>query len=310
VALPLLYLNLLRVLDKMVLLSRSEASKDAEILVLPHQLAVPHRQVRPPKPTWADLAAPARLMPSKRRMHLFVTLPTLLRWHADLVKRRWTYPKDRPGRPSTRPTIRDLVLRLAAENPTWGYRRIAGELAGLGHKVGASTVWAILKHAEIDPAPHRCGPSWAKFLHAQACGIVACDFFHAETIIFARLCCFTVVEPATRRIHVLGVTEPPTAAWVAQQARNLMICLGARVEHFRFLIRERDTKFTAMFEEVLRASGIRVVLTARQAPRMNAIMQRWVGSVRRGLVDRMLIVNERHLRRVLADCEDHFNGHR
>ncbi len=226
------------------------------------------------------------------------------------MKRRWTYPKGRPGRPSTRPTIRNLVLRLAAENPTWGYRRIAGELAGGGRKVGASTVWAILKHAGIDPVPHRCGPSWAEFLRAQASGILACDFFYADTIIFARLYCFTVVEHATRRVHVLGVTEHPTAAWVAQQARNLMLCLGDRVEHFKFLIRDRDAKFTAMFDEVLRASGIRVVLTAPRAPRMNSIMERWVGSVRRELLDRMLIVNEGHLRRVLADYEDHFNGHR
>jgi putative transposase len=312
VALRLLYLILLRVLDWMVLLSRSEASKDAEILVLRHQLAVPHR---PGRTAEADPGGPggpgsAGTLDAQQAAYAPVRDPAYAAcWHADLVKRRWTYPKGRPGRPSTRPPIRDLVLRLAAENPTWGYRRIAGELAGGGRKVG-STVWAILKHAGIDPVPHRCGPSWAELLRVQASGILACDFFSADTIIFARLYCFTVVEHATCRVHVLGVTEHRTAAWVAQQARNLMLCLGARVEHFTFLIRDRDAKFTAMFDEVLRASGIRVVLAAPQAPRMNSIMERWVGSVRRELLDRMLIVNERHLRRVLADYEDHFNGHR
>jgi transposase len=234
-------------------------------------LAVLRRQVARPKPSWADralISALARLLPKPRRLGLLVTPATLLRWHADLVKRRWTYKRNTPGRPPTRPTIRALVLRLAAENPTWGYRRIAGELAGLGRKVGAATVWRILHKAGIDPAPRRSGPSWDQFLRAQASGILACDFFHADTITLARLYCFAVVEHSSRRVHILGVTATPTAGWVAQQARNLILELGDWADGFKFLIRDHDAKFTAMFDEVLRAEGIRVVLTAPQAPRM------------------------------------------
>jgi putative transposase len=221
-ALRLLNLIVLRVFGWITLLARSQTSKDVEILVLRHQLAVLRRQVATPRPSWADraiLSALARLLPRIRRQHLFVTPRTLLRWHADLVKRRCAYPKRRPGRPAIRPTIRALILRLAAENPTWGYRRIAGEIAGLGRKVSPATVWAILKKAGFDPAPQRSDPTWAQFLKTQAKGILAADFFHVETITLARLYCFAVVEHATRRVHVLGITANPTAAWVAQQAR-------------------------------------------------------------------------------------------
>jgi transposase InsO family protein len=171
-------------------------------------------------------------------------------------------------------------------------------------------VWAILKKAGFDPAPRRSDPTWAQFLKAQASGIMACDFFSVETILLARLYCFAVVEHATRRVHVLGITANPTAAWVAQQARNLMLDLGDRTGGFRFLIRDRDSKFTRLFDEVFTTEGIRVVLTAPQAPRMNAIMERWVGSARRELLDRILIMNEHHLRTVLAEYETYFNTHR
>jgi len=313
VAVRLLYLILLRVLGWIILLARSEASKDAEILALRHQVLVLRRQVGAPKPSWADraiISALARRIPRTRRLCLLVTPRTLLRWHAHLVRRRRTYPRRGSGRPPSRPTIRALVLHLAAENPTWGYRRITGELAGLGRKVGAATVWRILHKAGIDPVPRRSGPSWSQFLRTQAEGILACDFFHADTITLTRLYCFAVVEHASRRVQVLGVTANPTGAWVAQQARNLMLGLGDPAGGFRFLIRDRDSKFTAIFDEVFRAEGIRIVLTAPQAPRMNAIMERWVGTVRREVLDRMLIINAAHLRKILSEYESHFNGHR
>ncbi|MFL6052044.1 MAG: integrase core domain-containing protein [Actinoallomurus sp.] len=311
--LRLLYLIFVRPLGWLALLARSDAAKQAEILVLRHQLTVLRRQVARPRPSWADramIAALARLLPRSRRIGLFVTPGTVLRWHADLVKRRWTYKRTQPGRPPTCPTIRELVLRMAAENPGWGYRRIAGELAGLGRRIAPSTVWAILKKADIDPAPRGSGLAWGKFLRAQAEGIRACDFFHAETIMLTRLYCFAVVEHATRRVHILGVTANPTAGWVAQQARNLLMNLEERAGSFKFIIRDRDSKFTALFDEVFSTEGIRIVLSAPQAPRMNAIMERWVGSVRREILDRILILNAAHLRKVLNEYEDHFNAHR
>jgi transposase len=297
----------------MVLLARSDASKDAEILVLRHQLLVLRRQVARPRPSWADravISALARMLSTARRRHLFVTPGTLLRWHADLVKRRWTFPRQRSGRPPMRPSIRAAVLRMARENSGWGYRRIAGELAGMGRQVGASTVWAILKRSGIDPCPRRCGPTWGEFLRAQAEGILACDFFHCDTVLLARLYCFAVVEHATRRVHILGVTAHPTAGWVAQQARNLVIDLGDRAAQFRFMIRDRDAKFTNIFDAVFASEGIEVIKTPIQAPSANAIMERWIGGLRRELLDRVLILNARHLRHVLAEYETHFNTHR
>jgi putative transposase len=313
VALRLLYLIFARLLAWLVLLGRSGRSKDIEILVLRHQLTVLRRQVARPRLSWADRAmvtALARLLPKARRMGMLVTPGTLLRWHADLVRQRWTFKRRRQGRPPTRPTIRELVLQLAAENPTWGYRRIAGELAGLGRKVAPSTVWAILKNAGIEPAPRRSGPGWGDFLKAQAAGILACDFFHAETITLARLYGFVVVEHATRRVHVLGITAHPVTMWVAQQARNLLLDLGDQAAQFRFLIRDRDTKFTGAFDAVFQAEGIRIIRTPVQAPRAKAIMERWVGTLRREVLDRILIINAAHLRMVLAEYEAHFNTHR
>jgi putative transposase len=302
-----------RALGWLVLLGRSGRSKEIEILVLRHQLAVLQRQTGRPRLSWADralISALARLLPKARRFGMLITPGTLLRWHADLVKRRWTYRRRQPGRPPVRPTIRELILQMAGENPTWGYRRIAGELAKLGRVIAPATVWAILKKAGVDPAPRRSGLTWREFLNAQAEGILACDFFTVDTITLACLYCFAVVEHATRRVRVLGVTANPTGTWVTQQARNLTIELGERIANFKFLIRDRDCKFTSMFDEIFRSEGLRVLLTAPQAPRMNAIMERWVGSARREILDRILIINAAHLRTVLAEYETHFNEHR
>jgi putative transposase len=311
--LRLVYLIFCQLSAWIALLARSEASKTAEILVLRHQVNVLRRQVGRPRPSWADrafLSALARLLPKARRQTLFVTPGTLLRWHVDLVRRRWTGRRQRSGRPPTSPSLRRVILRLAGENPDWGYRRIAGELVGMGRQVGASTVWAILKRAGIDPSPRRSGPTWTEFLRSQAHGILACDFFHCDTVLLTRLYCFAVVEHVNRRVYILGVTAHPTADWVCQQARNLIMDLGDHVAQVKFLIRDRDSKYTSMFDAVFASEGIQIIKTPIRAPRANAIMERWIGSLRRELLDRMLILNARHLRRVLAEYEHHFNTHR
>lgn len=311
--LRLVYLIFCQVSAWMALLMRSEGSKTAEILVLRHQVSVLRRQVARPRPTWADralLSAPARLLPKTRRRDLFVTPGTPLRWHADVITRRWTGKRQRCGRPPTSPPLRRVIVRLAAENPNWGYRHIAGELAGMGRKVGASTVWAILKRAGIDPSPRRSGPTWTEFLRGQAHGILACDFFPCDTVLLTRLYCFAVVEHANRRVHILGVTAHPTADWVCQQARHLLMDLDDLGAQFTFLIRDRDSKFTSMFDAVFASEGIQIIKTPIRAPRANTIMERWIGSLRQELLDRILILNARHLRQVLDEYENHFNTHR
>jgi transposase InsO family protein len=203
-----------------------------------------------------------------------------------------------------------LVLRLAAENCSWGYRRIHGELAGLGYRIAASTVWSILKRAGIDPAPRRDGPSWRQFLRVQSRGILATDFFCVDTLLLQRLYVLFVVEHATRRVHLLGVTANPSGAWVAQQARNLLMDLGDRATQFTLLIRDLDSKFTSVFDAAFASEGIQILRTPVRAPRANAIAERWVGTVRRELLDRILIINRRHLTAVLAEYVAHFNHHR
>jgi putative transposase len=309
----LVYLLLRQVLQMLTQLARDGGAEDVELLVLRHQVAVLRRQVHRPDLEPADrvvLAALSRLLPRPRWSVFFVTPTTLLRWHRELVARRWTYPHARPGRPPVDVQIRELVLRLAADNPTWGHRRIQGELIGLGHQVAASTVWKILHQAGVDPAPRRSGPSWKQFLTAQARTILACDFFTVDTVFLKRIYVLFFVEVATRQVHVIGVTAHPTGTWVAQQARNLLMDLDQRAAGLRFLLRDRDTKFTAVFDAVFAGAGIDVLKTPPQAPRANSFAERWVGTVRRECTDRMLIIGERHLATVLAEYTRHYNDHR
>jgi putative transposase len=234
-----------------------------------------------------------------------------LRWHRDLVARKWDYTgRRRPGRPSTGTSVKTLVVRLARENPAWGHRRIQGELARLGHAIAASTVWEILHAAGIDPAPRRAGPTWREFLAAQAHAIIACDFLVAETVLLRRLYVLVFIEHGTRRLHLAGVTAHPTGAWAVQQARNLAMDLGDRLGMLRFLIHDRDPLFTAAFAEVFKSEGLRNVTTLPRTPRMNAICERVIGTLRRELLDRTLILNERHLDLVLREYVKHYNGHR
>ncbi len=302
-----------KLLSWMVLRATSNTAKEIEILVLRHQLTVLQRRTPRPRINWIDravIAALTRLLPARRRLGLLVTPATILRWHRQLVSRRWTTPRNRPGRPAIPEGIRALIVRLATENPTWGYRRVHGELAGLGHQVGASTVWKILNTAGIDPAPRRAGPTWTQFLRAQAHGILACDLFHLDTINLHRLYALFAIEHGTRRVHILGVTAHPTGLWLIQQARNLLMDLDDAGRQFRFLIRDRDARFTSAFDAVFTAIDIGIIKTPVRAPRANAIAERFVGSIRREVLDRLLIINQRHATAVLRQYARHYNEHR
>ena len=270
-----------------VLVVRGDRAKNAELLVLRHENAVLRRnagRIRYDPADRAWFAALTRFIPRRRWAEVFpVTPATLLAWHRRLAARKYdTSKRRRPGRPATVRSIARLAVRLAQENPLWGYRRIHGELSKLGVAVAPSTVYEILRAAGIDPAPRRDGRAWRRFLHAQAAGILAADFLHVDTVALTRLYVLVFVEHATRRMHLAGVTAHPTGEWTVQQARNLALDLGERFADFRFLIRDRGSNFTASFDAVFQATGTTIVCTAVQAPRMNAICERLIGTLRRG----------------------------
>jgi putative transposase len=288
-------------------------AKDVEIAVLRHQLAVLRRQVRCPRYDPTDrlvLAVLARLLPRDRWAAFLVTPATLLRWHRELVRCRWTYPRRLERRRGLDPSIVELVVRLARENPRWGYQRIAGECGKLGIRVSATSVRNVLRRHRLGPAPRRGGPTWSQFLRAQAAGVLACDFLTVETIGLSRLYVLFVIELRRRRVWLAGVTPNPNAAWVTQQARHLLMEMGEQSERFRLLIRDRDAKFTAAFDSVLAAEGIRVLRTPVRAPKANAYAERWVRTVRTECLDWLLIRNRAHLARVLAIYVEHYNSAR
>jgi putative transposase len=235
---------------------------------------------------------------------------TLLRWHRRLVARRWTYPSTSKGRPPISDEVQQLVVRVAHENPRWGYQRIHGELLRLGVRVSASSIRRVLWAHGLGPAPRRIPTSWRSFLRQQAAGIVACDFFTVDTVFLQRVYVLFVIELASRRVHLAGVTAHPTGWWVAQQARNLIAVLDEQASAFKFLIRDRDAKFTRAFDEVWRSTGVEIIRTPVQAPNANAVAERWVGTVRRECLDRLLIVGCRQLLGVLRVYVEHYNRHR
>jgi transposase len=307
----LAYLTLCRSIQLLAMLARGDAAKDLEILVLRHQLAVLRRQTPRPKLEPADralLAAISRALPRSRWSCFLVKPETLLRWHRRLVAGAWTYPDRHTGRPPLDQEVQQLIIRLARENPRWGYQRIKGELQHLGIRVSATTIRTMLRRHGLDPAPRRTTTTWRAFLRQQATGIVACDFFTVDTVWLRRLYVLFFIELGTRRVHVAGVTANPDGAWVTQQARNLL--MPAQGQRPRLLPRDRDAKFTRAFDEVFRSEGAEVLITPVQAPNANAYAERWIRTVRAECLDWLLIVGRGHLEQVLGVYVEHYNVHR
>src|SRR6266568_2051631 len=296
-----------------VLSGRSnECALEIENAVLRHQLAVLRRRVKRPRLSRLDrvlMVAASHLLPRERWSSFLVTPQTLLRWHRELVRKKWAYRKKKPpGRPPIDSELRDLVTRMGRENPRWGCLRIQGELRKLGIRLGATTIRMILRRAGIGPTPRRDGPSWTEFLRSQAEGIWACDFFTVETAWLRTLYILFFIELGSRRIHLAGVTPYPDSAWVTQHARNLAV--DGHLDGLRFLIRDRDAKFSGPFDEVFRTEDVLVIRTPVRGPNANAVAERWVRTVRQECLDRTLILSRGHLERVLRAYVVHYNGQR
>jgi putative transposase len=276
-----------------------------------HQLAVLRRQVARPRYSQADravLASLARLLSRERWAIFLVTPATLLRWHRELIARSWTYPRHRRRAPNAvEDDVVDLVLRLARENPRWGYLRIVGECRKLGVTISATTVRNVLRRHRLGPAPRGSGPSWSEFLRAQAAGTLACDFFHVDTVTLRRMYVLFFIDLERRMVYLAGVTAHPVGPWVTQQARDLAATLEDQGRVVRFFVRDRDAKFVGPFDEVLRSIGARVIRTPVRAPRANAFAERFVRTVRTECLDWLLIRSERHLQWVLQEFVAHYN---
>ncbi len=309
-ALSFLYHLVRRVAELLRIHRMDTAAKDAEILVLRHQLAVLSRQVACPRLSWSDralIATLAKLVPPERWAAFLVTPETILRWHRALVRRHWTYPRRGPGRPSLADETVELIVRLARENSRWGYLRIVGELKKLGIAVSKGSVANVLRGHGLRPAPRRSGPTWVEFLRSQAQGIVATDFFTVDTVLLRRYYVLFVIEIERRIVHVLGVTANPNERWVTQVARNFAAELEEAGSSLRFLIRDRDTKFTASVDRIFASIGIETILGPVRSPGANAFAERWVRTVRHDCLDHLLVLSRQHLETILADYVVHYN---
>jgi putative transposase len=292
---------------------RSEQTKDVEIAVLRHQLEVLRRQVKRPEFRPADralLAVLSRALPRGRWSIFLVTPDTIMRWHRRLVTRKWTGPCHRAGRPPLDDHLVALILRLARENPRWGYRRIQGEIKKLGIRVSATTIRTVLLGNRLRPAPRRPSVTWGAFLRAQAAGIIATDFFTVETVRLKTLYVLFFIELHTRQVRLAGVTDHPNGPWVVQRAREFSMERPVGTTVPRFLVRDRDSKFTRVFDDVFASDGTQVIRTPIQAPNANAFAERWVRTVRQECLDWMLIWGRRHLERVLNEYVQHYNDQR
>ncbi len=294
------------------LLSRQHRDRDLELLVLRHQLNVLKRTAGRPRWQPGDrvvLAALSRLLPRPAWCSLLVSPETVVRWHRQLVGRKWAAfgRRGQLGRPPVSAELQELVIKLASENPAWGYLRIKGELRKLGYQLSASTIRRVLRKNRLPPAPRRGGTTWSKFLRAHTGAILACDFFTVDTVLFRRLYVFFFIELSSRRVFFAGCTANPSGAWVTQQARHLSWRIGDGEMQPKVLIRDRDGKFTPSFDEVFRSDGVQVVKTPPKSPRANSVAERWIQNARREALDRILIFGEGHLRAVMAEYVDHYN---
>jgi putative transposase len=316
-ALSFLYLMSRRLLGMLLGSLRREHAKDVEIVVLRHQLDVLRRQVKRPEFRPADravLAALSGALPRGRWSSFLVTPDTILQWHRRLVTRNWTQTQAHSGRPPLSDDVVALILQLARENPRWGYRRIQGELKKLGVSVSATTIRTVLLRNRLRPAPRRASVAWRAFLRSQAAAIVATDFFTVETVRLKTLYALFLIELHTRRVRLVGVTDHPNGPWVVQRARELSMSREAETTAGasapRFLVRDRDSKFTHAFDDVFASDGIQTIKTPIQAPNADAFAERWVRTVRQECLDWMLIWSGRQLARVLDEYVRHYNDER